>query len=236
MLQFGYVALTLLMIVIILFGYNHALKGANTPTDIRKKYLSRAWIGLFLWIAYTFAVAKSGILQTFDFPPRFPIFLIFPAFIFTGFFLFRYRNSDIIAAIPKSWLIYYQTFRIGIESLFIASVAAGALHPEVTFEGYNYDIVFAVTAPFVAYLVFNKKLLSEKVALAWNYLGLAVIASIIFLFITTIFFPSVWSSTEPLAPMNIVTFLFVLVPAFLMPSAVFMHILSIIQLSRKDIA
>ncbi|MEZ4886459.1 MAG: hypothetical protein R3E32_17110 [Chitinophagales bacterium] len=235
MLQFGYITLTIIMVVIILLGYNHTLKSINTPTDVRKKYLGRTWIGLFLWIAYAFAVAKSSIIQTFEFPPRFPLFLILPAFVFIGFFLRRYRNSAVIAAIPKSWLIYYQTFRIGIESLFLTTVAAGMLHSEVTFEGYNYDMVFAATAPFVAYLVFHKRLFSEKFALAWNYLGLAVIASIIFLFTTTIYFPSIWGSTESLAPMDVVTFPFVLVPAFLMPSAVFMHIVSIIQLSRKDI-
>lgn len=224
------------MIVFILLGYNHALKAINTPTTTRKKYLGRAWIGLFLWIAYAFAMAKSGILQSFELPPRFPIFLILPAFIFIGVFLHKYQDSDIIAAIPKSWLIYYQTFRIGIESLFLSSVAAGMLHPEVTFEGYNYDIVFAATAPVIAFLVFNRKWVSERVALWWNYLGLVVIAEIIFLFFTTIFFPSVWGSSEPLAPMDIVEFPFVLVPAFLMPSAVFVHILSIIQLRRKDIA
>ena len=235
MLAFGYVALTLTMAIIILFGYNYALKAIDTPTEVRKKNLGRAWIGLFLWFAYVFAIAKSGVLQTFELPPRFPIFLILPAFLFTGFFLYKNRNSPVIEAIPKSWLIYYQTFRIGIESLFIATVAAGMLHPEVTFEEYNYDIVFAATAPFVAYLVFNKKMLSEKFALMWNYLGLVVIASILFLFTTTIYFPSMWGSTESLASMDIVTFPFVFVPSFLMPSAVFIHFVSIIQLIKKDI-
>ncbi|MGB1243143.1 MAG: hypothetical protein ACPG49_11520 [Chitinophagales bacterium] len=236
MIEFGYVALVITMATIIIVGYNYALKGANTPDDLRKKYLGRLWIGLFLWFAYTFAIAKSGLLQNLDLPPRFPIFLILPVFIFIGVFLYKQQKSPVIAALPKSWLIYYQSFRIVIESLFVASVGVGVLHPEVTFEGYNYDIVFAFTAPIVAYLVFNKKILSEKVALAWNYLGLAVISVIIFLFVTTMYFPAVWGSTESIAAKGFLEFPYVLVASFLMPSAVFMHVLSIIQLSRKDIA
>lgn len=236
MLEFGYVALVITMATIIILGYSYALKAANIPAEIRKKRLGRLWIGLFLWFAYTFAIAKSGFLDDWSLPPRFPMLLIFPVFIFIGVFLYKQQKSPVIAAIPKSWLIYYQSFRIVIESLFVASVGAGILHPEVTFEGYNYDIVFGATAPIIAYLVFNKKFFSEKVALAWNYLGLAVISVIIFLFVTTMYFPAVWGSTEPLAAKGFLDFPYVLVASFLMPSAVFMHILSIIQLKRKDIA
>ncbi|MGB0929365.1 MAG: hypothetical protein ACPGVB_01225, partial [Chitinophagales bacterium] len=121
MLEFGYVALVITMATIIILGYNYALKAANTPEDLRKKRLGRLWIGLFLWFAYTFAIAKSGFLADWSLPPRFPILLIFPVFIFTGVFLYKQQKSPVIAAIPKSWLIYYQSFRIVIESLFVAS-------------------------------------------------------------------------------------------------------------------
>ncbi|MFK7907046.1 MAG: hypothetical protein AB8B69_18065 [Chitinophagales bacterium] len=233
MIQLGYIGLSITMATIIVLGYNHTLTQIGMDGSLRKKKVWTAGIGLFLWLAYAAILGKSGFLQNFDFPPRFPLLLILPAFIFTGVLLSRHHDSPVIAAIPKSWLIYYQTFRIVIESLFVATVSIGVLHPEVTFEGYNYDIVFAFTAPFVAYLVFNKKLLPQKFALAWNYLGLAVIAFIIFLFTTTTYFPSVWGSAETLANKEFITFPYVFVPAFLMPSAVFMHIVSIIQLTKS---
>ncbi len=233
MIQLGYIALSITMAVIIVLGYNYTLNKIGMDSSLRKSKVWKVGIGLFLWLAYAAILGKSGFLANFDFPPRFPILLILPAFIFTGVLLSRHHDSPVIAAIPKSWLIYYQTFRIAIESLFIASVGIGVLLPEVTFEGYNYDIVFAFTAPLVAFLVFNKKLLSQKIALAWNYLGLAVIASILFLFTTTIYFPSFWGSAETLAKEGFVDFPYVFVPAFLMPSAVFMHIVSIIQLTKS---
>ena len=234
MVHLGYILLTGLMTAILLYGYNYGLQKSGTPDKVRRRKVFFLGLGLFLWFLYVFLMAKTGFLQNFELPPRFPIFLIFPAFIFTAVVLYKYRNSKIIAAIPASWAIYYQTFRIVLESLFAGSVALGLLHPEVTFKGYNYDIIFGLTAPVIGYLVFGAKLLTPKIALYWNYFGLAVISLIIFLFITTIFVPSVWGETASLAPIEIVKFPFVLVPAFLMPSAVFVHILSIIQLTRSN--
>ncbi len=234
MLELGYILLTITMSIIIVVGYYSVLSKKNIEKSIRQKRLLKVIIPLLLWFTYVFILTKSGILANFDLPPRFPILIILPLFIFIGIFLYRHRNSEILHAIPKSWTIYYQTFRIGIESLFVASIPIGILPYQVTFEGYNYDIIFAITAPFIAFLVFNKKIASEKLALAWNYLGLMVITFIIFLFVTTTYFPSVWGSSTSLMSLRITEFPFMLVPGFLMPSAVFVHIISIIRI-RKSI-
>jgi hypothetical protein len=234
MLEFGYIGLTVIMIIVIILGYNKTAKKSISESKTKSNTIKIA-IGLFLWILYASIIAKTGFLQDYSLPPRFPILLIFPAFAFTGFFLYKQRNSNIIKNIPTSWLVYYQSFRIVIESLFVASVTAGLLHLEVTFEGYNYDILFGVSAIIVGLLTFNIKVISNKGLLLWNYLGLAVIAFIIFLFTTTTYFPEVWGSTETLATKEMVSFPFVFVPAFLMPSAVFMHVVSIIQLRKKKV-
>ncbi len=232
MLTLGYIALTILMSFIILIGYYKTAKKLLSQKEV-KSYTIKIIVGLFFWFLYTFLIANSGFLQDYSLPPRFPLLLVVPAFIFIGFFLYRHRNSNIIKSIPTPWLVYFQSFRILIESLFVASVAAGFLHPEVTFEGYNYDILFGLSALIVGFLAFNRKVISNKGLLLWNYLGLAVIAFIIFLFTTTTYFPKFWGSEVTLATKEMVTFPFVLVPAFLMPSAVFMHIVSILQLRRK---
>jgi len=234
MLEAGYVLLSALMATIIFLAYHAVLKKVDIGQSIRKKRMIYSISALILWFVYVFVMSQSGFLANFELPPRFPLLLIMPLFVFTGTFLYRHRNSEILHAIPKSWAIYYQSFRIGIESLFVASLPFGILPYHVTFEGYNYDIVFAMTAPFVAYLVFNRKKIPQKVALFWNYLGLIVIAWIIFLFTTTAYFPSVWGSETSLANVKFTQFYYMLVPAFLMPSAVFMHVLSIIQLSKKE--
>lgn len=233
MLEAGYIVLTLVMGIAVLIGYHKILnKIEENPAEGRKKM--RNGILIFgAWMIYLLIMGKSSFLQNYELPPRFPIFLILPAFLFIAFFLYRNRNSKMFSSIPRSWLVYIQSFRILVEMLFVGTVAKGILHPEVTIEGYNYDMVFGASALVVGFLVFNLKMFSEKLALYWNYLGLAVLISIIYLFTTTVFVPSLWGSETSLASYEFASYPYVLVPGFLMPLAVFLHLFSIIQLKKS---
>lgn len=134
--------------------------------------------------------------------------------------------------IPKHWLVFYQSFRILIETIFVYSVAAGILNYHVTIEGYNFDMVFAYTAPIIGFFVYKMKDFNSNIILIWNYLGLAIIASIIFLFMSSIYNPSLFGETNILVPIDMTSYPFTLVAGFLMPSAVFIHVLSIVQINK----
>lgn len=235
LLQIGYLALSLFMsIIIIVISFKTInITFTNRSQNISKKI--KVILGLILWHGYMLVLHFMGTLNSFEFPPRFAIFLIIPAFLFTGIFMYRNRNQQWIQNIPTSWLIFYQTFRILIELLFVFTVSAGILHSNVTIEGYNYDMVFGFTALLVGLgFVYNK--ISTQLIRIWNYLGLAVIAVIIFLFLTTIYKPEFYGLTGPLMPLDFTYYPYILVPGFLMPSAVFVHVLSIVQLRKvKDI-
>lgn len=228
-LKLGYIGLTLVTLLFLMWIGKTAIE--RTSRNKTKDLVSLV-MGLILWQTFIFIVANSGILMSYDFPPKFAVFFIIPSFVFTGFFLYRNRNKDWIQAIPESGIVYFQMFRILVETLFVLSVAEGILHPLVTIEGYNVDMIFAATAPIMAFLVYAKKLLPRKTILYWNYLGLAIIASIIFLFMTSIYKPELWGASEPMLPMEMLTYPYVLIAGFLMPVAVFLHILSITQLKR----
>jgi len=234
MLELGYIALTLVMAILVVYGYNYGLRKLElNKTTVSKRTLFLI-VGLGVWLVYIYFIAKSGFLADYTLPPRFPIFIIFPLFIFTGVVLYKNRKSKMFSAIPVSWAVYFQSFRILVETLFVYTVAKGLMHKEVTIEGYNFDMIFAITAPIIGFLVFNAKKLSKKVAILWNYIGLAVLISVILVFTTTIFFPSLWRSETPIAPPEIVAFPYILVAGFLMPVAVFVHIFSIIQLKKEN--
>lgn len=231
-LKFSYLALSLLMSLILLFiGFKTIRKTFPDKRIARRKKIILS-SSLLAWHLYILALASSGILMNYDFPPRFFLLLILPAFIFTGAFIYKNRNYSWLQNIPQHWLIYYQSFRILIETLFVFSVARGILHYHVTIEGYNYDMVYAPTALIVAFL-FSRKIISPKAVIFWNYAGLGVIASIIFLFLSTTYLPELYGSKSMLLSEEFVLYPFVLVPAFLMPSAVFVHVLSIVQLKKK---
>jgi hypothetical protein len=115
----------------------------------------------------------------------------------------------------------------------VFSVAQGVLHQNVTIEGYNYDMLIGLSAPIIGYF-FVSKSLSIKVLKAWNILGLLVLASVIFVFFTSIFFPAFYGPDYTAFPSNFGTYPYVLVAGFLMPLAVFIHFLSIIVINKNS--
>lgn len=231
MLGFSYMLLTL-MTVIFLCGIG--LTAIYKTSINQKKDSSILIIGLIAWQLFIVLMSKTGILESYDFPPRFALAFIFPTFIFTGIFLYRNRNKKWIKSIPEHWIVYFQSFRILVEIIFVFSVSAGILNPEVTIEGYNYDMVFAATAPIIGLLVYSLKILPRKIVLIWNFIGVAVLISVIVVFMTSIYKPEMYGSSLPILPLDAMTYPYNLVAAFLMPTAVFLHILSIIQLTRKN--
>lgn len=233
MLEISYILLTLLMnLILIKIGF-YAIDNSITDLAISKKRKAAVVIGLTLWQVYVFLLSKSGFIEDLSFPPRFVLLMILPLFIFIGIFLYKNRNEQWIKIIPPHWLAYYQAFRIAIETLFVYTVAAGILHSIVTIEGYNMDLIFALSAPVIGTIIYKKGLPSQGLIKFWNYLGLTVIASIIFLFITSIYAPQIYGSEVCLLPSRFGTYPFTLVAGFLMPSAVFVHVLSLVQ-ARKS--
>lgn len=232
-LKLSYVGLTLVMLIIIYFIGNYAIIQSTPDQKSRNRKKAILVIGLLLWQLYVYLIGTSGFLADFSLPPRFAILLILPLFAFTGIFLRINRNKFWIKTIPTIWITAYQSFRILIETIFVYTVAAGILHKNVTIEGYNYDMVFGYTAPIIAIIIYKSRELPKRLLLVWNYLGLAVISVIIFLFISTIYFPEMYGPGVGFSTTDFTMYPYVLVPGFLMPSAVFMHVLSIIQLRKK---
>jgi len=228
-LELSYLSLTLFInIILILFGFK-AIKASTNDSKLNLRRKTILILALSLWQIYIFAIASSGLIYSFDFPPRFALFTIVPLFLFTSVFFRRQQNKKWITAIPASWLFIFQSFRILVESIFVATVTAGILHKEVTILGYNYDMIFAISVPIIFLFVFILKIVSKKLILFWDYLGLTVIASIIFVFMTTIYIPEMYGYVETPAPLEMTKYPYVLIAGFLMPVAVFVHVWSIVR-------
>lgn len=234
-LQIAYIGLSILMtLILILIGIKTIDKTYRQKSKNSKRKVILISF-LIIWHIYIFVLASTEFMLNLEFPPRFFILTILPLFIFTGIFIYKNRNNTWIQNIPPHWLFFYQTFRILIEVIFVFTVSKGILHSNVTIEGYNFDMVYAFTVLIIGLIVFKKIIWYKRLILWWNYLGLGVIAIIIFLFQSTIYIPEFYGDIEPF-PIEFLKYPYVLVPAFLMPSAVFIHILSIVQLRKMPVA
>ena len=231
-LQLSYLLLTAFVLILLYFIGARAINHSETKPKKRSKYKAILLGGLVLWQAYIYLMTQTGIFLDFAFPPKFALFLIFPLFLFSGVFIFKNRKKEWISSIPSHWLIFFQSFRILVEIIFVYSVAAGILNKEASIEGYNYDMILGISAPIVG-LLFYKNIIGKNIVKLWNYLGLAILVSVIFVFMSSLYNPQLFGSETILLPKEAVHYPYVLVAGFLMPVAVFIHLLSLAQLSNK---
>ena len=157
MLPLFYISLTAVMtVVILLFGIK-SIKLSVTEVHKRRKYIFTLITSLCLWHFYTFLIAHNKVLYDFEFPPKFALLLIIPLFLFTAVFFYKSKKKKWIHAIPLKWLIFIQSFRILVETIFVLTVSAGILHADVTLEGYNYDFSFGISAILIGLLFIKNK-------------------------------------------------------------------------------
>jgi hypothetical protein len=186
---------------------------------------------LVLWLLITAALAQQGFFAQFDaLPPRF-VFAVAPPLITIGILRFS-RLRDFLAAAPAAWLINFQFFRVVMEVILWLLFINNLIPQQMTFEGRNFDILAGLTAPIVGYLVFKQKALPVSIAVVWNFLSLALLLNIVTIAVLSAPGPLRVFHNEP-ANTIVAFFPFIWLPAFVVPAAMFGHVMSLYQLSKK---
>jgi hypothetical protein len=201
--------------------------------------LLRLSAGGFLLLTGLFALDKSFADFTGT-PPK----LIFPIVAgFAGMFAmaFHPRMKEWLEQIPQSWLIGLQSFRIFVEIILFYMAARHLMPVEMTWEGRNFDLLTGVTAPIFAFYVYSKEQgrstkasvagATKTLIIVWNILGMLLVGNAFVTGMLTTPTPMrmIWSEVANTA---VGFFPFIWLPAFLVPFAFFLHILSL----RKALA
>ena len=185
------------------------------------------------WLGISAIIASQGFFTDFtSLPPRILVALIPPA-LAIGYISASVRVNNILSVLPKSWMIYAQSFRILMEVFLFLMLASGALPFQMTFEGRNFDIIIGLTAPVVAYFSYNKKVWPKIVPLLWNLAGILLVTNILIIGLLSTPGPLRKFFNEPANTM-IAHFPFIWIAAFIVPFAYLLHILSIKQIMRFD--
>lgn len=230
MIKVFYVLLFVMLLIVLLWGLNSGLKKIGTAVSKRNRILLLTTLGVTSWLALQFFIWKTDFYYDLSLPPRIPLFMVLPVFLFIIIFLLRNRHHKILMAIPIALPIAVQSFRAIIEVLFYFTFINEILPVQVTFEGANYDVLIGLSAIAMAFYANHAKA-SKKVLLTWNIIGILVVLFAAFIFISSFYFPSIWGNTG--IPSEFNQFPYLLLPTFLMPFAVFLHVLSIVQLTHK---
>ena len=230
MVQIGLILLSVLMFSFILIGYRNVLIKKSKEVTKNLLLVVGAVVG---WLSYVSILSGTKFLHTLELPPRFPLTIIIPFFAFGIIFYIKNKDNKTLQSIPLKWTALFQSFRVVVELLLFALVTEGILTRHASFDGYNFDILMGIIAPILFYLIVNNKI-GKKPLIALNILGIVMVLFVGFIVATTMYFPQIWGSEVQLTSFEFIDMPNLLVACFLAPMAIFIHIVSLIQLRAME--
>ncbi len=166
-------------------------------------------------------------------PPKIALFGTIPAIIVILICFLTKKGRMFIDSLPLVTLTYLHVVRIPVEIMIYLLFIEHAVPSIMTFEGFNFDILAGITAPFIAYFGFTKKKLSQKIILIWNYCSLLLLLTIVSLAILSAPTPlQVFGKEQP--NIAILNFPYSWLPTFIAPLIFLSHLICIRRLKFSD--
>ena len=179
-------------------------------------------LGVLGFWALGLVLARAGLLRFGSLPPR-PFLLFTLGFASTVAFARSAVGRDLGRHLPLSALVGVQSFRVLVELLLHRGALDGLTPPQMTYAGWNFDVVTGLVALPLA-LTIERGLASRRAALAFNALGALLLLNVITIAVLSmptplrVFMndpPNVWIAEAP----------FIALPTTLVPVALLGHLL-----------
>lgn len=216
----------------------HLLIGLGFWLGLERSALSQAlrrntWLGVMipftLWLAVIWSAALNGVFRTGVSPlPLIPLAVFLPVIIGVPILLRSKRIGHVLDAMPVSWLVALQVYRV-IGSGFVIAWAQGTAPGVFALPAGIGDTLTGLLAVPVAISLVAGTIESRRAAIAWNIFGLLDFAVAVGLgqaIAMHLVVPSVPNTAIALYPA-------VMIPTFAVPSSILLHALSLRQLYRR---
>jgi hypothetical protein len=194
-----------------LFAFAKAVHGA------------RLAIGLaVVWMGVQTAIALSGFyFVTTGLPPRLALAIAPPVLLMVGMFATA-AGRRFIDGMDLKWVVLLHTVRILVEVNLYLLFLYKQVPKLMTFEAGNLDILIGVTAP-LAWWAYRTGRIGRTGLLVWNGLGLVSVLNAFGRAMLSAPFPFQRIAFDQ-PTVAILSFPFVLLPAFIVPVAIFCHL------------
>lgn len=147
------------------------------PTETRRRWTLVAALAATVWLLLHAGIAESGVLEGASFPPPVMPYLVVNI-VFALLIVFSFVGTR-LSGLPTAVLVGLQSFRLPVEWLLHELYTAGTLPQQMTWSGYNFDVVTAILAIPLAAALFTKKRVPDGVILAWNIIGLGLLLNVV---------------------------------------------------------
>lgn len=162
------------------------------------------------------------------------LLIILPSTLIPLLYLLSKRGKALIHNADDEFLHYIHTIRIAVEFVLLWLHKSMVLPVELTFEGWNYDIIIGMTAPFIAQMGFQKKLLTRNIIIGWNVIGILFLANIVINAALSVPGPMQLLNHE-MPNLAVLSFPYQLLPTVIVPIVFFSHVIAIIRLLKKEV-
>ena len=218
-----FVALVLVMVALVLRGLRRARAGSPVNIGV-----------VLIYLVIPAVLASRGMLDRYNPLPAPALLMVLALTLCTLALTACPIGRRLTASVGWSWLIGFQAFRIAVELILHRLYQEGVVPVQMTFVGRNLDIVSGVTAAAVGVWL-GRGGRSPAVVLAWNILGLALLANIVTIAIlsTPVPFRRFIDGPPNLLPSEVP---YVWLPSFLVQLALAGHVLVFRRLWSERVA
>jgi hypothetical protein len=205
-------------------------------TDLTPSQRRTTWLAIMipdtLWFAVAWSAAINGVFITGAASvPFLPLAIFLPVIIGAPLLLLSKRVGQVLDAMPATWLVALQLYRV-FGSQFLAYWLRGTLPGVFALPAGTGDVLTGLFALPAAIALAAGTAEGRKAAILWNIFGLADFAVAITLGIITS--PGRFQLIVSNLPgINAGAYPNVLTPAFVVPSSILLHALSLRQLRRR---
>jgi hypothetical protein len=153
----------------------------NSTSDQLRKNADKITFGLSVWLIIQAVLSLQNFYSSVTnvLPPRIFLFGILPPFITIIVLFLSSKGRNFIDSLSLKQFTLLNIIRIPVEFVLWWLSIYKCVPELMTFEGRNFDIIAGITAPFIAYLGFSKKLIGKRIILAWNIICLGLLINIV---------------------------------------------------------
>ena len=221
------------IIAALLFGLGKALNRAGWPAYERSLAVRAFAVILIGWFFLAIALAWMGYYRAAaDRIPTIQYGVLTPILI-GGWLIWRSPTiARIIDATPQHWLVGVQLYR-ALGAIFLILYATGKLPGLFAWPAGLGDVLVGVLAPVVAIAYARGPRENADLVSAWNFFGLAdLVVAVGTGFVTAPSFLQLFAFNLPSELIS--RFPLVLIPVFLVPVSVLLHLASLAKLHRTS--
>lgn len=219
------------IVAALLYGLRLALSRAGWSSDDQRRVVGISALVLIGWLGVALALGVSGVYRGgFDEIPTIQFGILAPILIGSILIVQSSTMARVIETVPQQWLIGVQLYRaLGI--IFLILYGAGKMPGLFAWPAGIGDVLVGALAPVVAIAYARGPEKNGDLARVWNLLGLTDLGVAVATGMVTA--PSPIQQFAFDLPNELVgAFPLILIPTYLVPLSVLLHLASLTKLRR----